>query len=552
MKDINKEKRPVYVIGHRNPDTDAICSAIVYADYKRRLTGGSYVAMRCGNVNNETRYVLDRFGAEAPEYIEDVRIQVRDMEIKTVAGISADTSVKNAWNIMKDKDVVTLCITDRGKLKGLITTSILLEAYMDVSDTTLLARSGASFGNIIDAIDGELIYGDASDTVDEGKVVVTVGSIKTIKHMVNKGDIAIVGDTLNTQRASIEDGAGCIIICGGAGAGEEILELAGKHGCRVITTDHSAFTVARLIYLSIPVSYCMKRHNLVTFQLDDYIEDVRPVMAETRHRYFPVLDHHGRYMGMVSRRNFIGSRKKQIIMVDHNEKSQAVFGVEDAELLEIVDHHRLGNMPTVSPVFFRNMPLGCTSTILYKMHIESGLEITPLMAGLMMSAIISDTLLFRSPTCTDDDIDAVNHLSRIAGVDPQELAKEMFRAGSDLGTRTPEEILHLDYKKFDIGDYRVGIGQVSSMDYDSLIMAESRILPVLQQLCEKDGTDMVFLLMTNIMEESSVVLFAGNGAADVIHRAYGAEQLLEGEAVLMGVVSRKKQFLPDITEAITS
>jgi manganese-dependent inorganic pyrophosphatase len=294
----------------------------------------------------------------------------------------------------------------------------------------------------------------------------------------------------------------------------------------------------------------MRTENLLTFKQDEYIEDVQPIMASTRHRYFPVVDSAGKYKGMVSRRNFLGVSKKKIVLVDHNEKSQAVNGMETAEILEIIDHHRLGTVSTTKPVYFRNQPLGSSCTIIYLMYLEAGVNISPQMAGLMLSAIISDTLLFRSPTCTEVDKKAGTVLATIAGVDPEELAKSMFTAGSNLGNKTPDEIIHQDFKKFNAGKTNVGIGQISSMDSNELSHIKDAVLPELEAAAKKDGLDMVFFMLTNIIQESSDVIFYGSNAEILLETGFNAISKDHNMVHLPGVVSRKKQMLPTLLNAI--
>ena len=542
-------QRPVFVCGHKNPDTDSICAAITYANLKNKVFGGNYIACRAGHLNEETQFVLSHFGVDVPAYIKDVRTQVRDMEIRRLDGTSGKLSLKNAWAKMRDADVVTLCATEGDKLTGIGTTNDIVETYMDVIDPHILSLAHTSYRNIVETLDGELIVGDIEKFLDRGKVVIAAASPEMMENVIEEGDIVILGNRYETQLCAIELGASCIIVCEGADVARTIQAQAREHNTQIITTPHDTFVVARLINQSMPIEHIMKKSNLVTFYMDDFIEDIQEVMAQQRHRYFPVLDKNDHYIGMISRRNFLGAHKKQMILVDHNEKNQAVNGADAAEILEIIDHHRLRTIETAGPVFFRNQPLGSTCTIIYLMYKEYGIEIDKTTAGLLLAAILSDTLMFRSPTCTNVDRNAGEDLASIAEVNYEEFAKEMFHAGSNLGGKTPEEILHQDFKKFTVDDMTIGIGQINSMSAEELVEIRNRIVPEMKAVAEKDSLDMLFFMLTNIIEESSQIIYTGSKALHTLNSAFG----LSGDSetvTLPGVVSRKKQLLPAIVEAL--
>ncbi len=544
------DDRPIFVIGHKNPDTDSVCAAIAYAELKREITGKNYIAARCGHLNEETQYVLKRFNVQAPVYITDVRSQVRDMEMHTVAADSGLLSLKKAASLMHEAEVVTLCITNNGKLSGLVTSDDIVRAYMDVYDDEILSRAGTPYSNIIETLEGELITGDINATMDRGKVVIAAGNPETLEDSIKPGDFVILGNRYDTQLCAIEMEAGCIIVCDGAKVSESITRLAGEKGAAIIVTPHNTFTAARLIHQSLPVKAIMKREGLISFRMDEHIEDIESTIVKLRHRYFPVLDKRDNYVGMISRRNFLGVKKKQLILVDHNEKGQAVNGMEDAEILEIIDHHRLGTVNTMSPVFFRNQPLGSSSTIIYLMYNENHVEIRPEIAGLMLSAILSDTLMYKSPTCTEIDRAAGEELSRIAGVDYIRFAREMFRAGANLEKKTADEIIRQDFKRFSIGEKTIGIGQINAMDTEELKSIREKVLPEFEKMREKTGLDMIFFLLTDIIGENSEVLFDGKESEWIIENAFPCIPEDERSAMLPGIVSRKKQFLPAVLEVM--
>ncbi|WP_026660314.1 putative manganese-dependent inorganic diphosphatase [Butyrivibrio sp. AC2005] len=546
------KKRPIYVIGHKNPDTDSICAAICYANLKNRIAGEEVCEpRRCGHINEETQFVLNRFGIPYPKYTKDVRTQVCDMEIRDLQADDDHISLKRAWERMKDENVVTLCVTENGKLTGLITTNDIMETCMDVHDATILSETKTYYGNIVDTLDGQMLVGDMAEQITSGKVLIATASPEIMEEIIEPGDIVICGNRYETQLVAIENKAACIVVCIEAKVTNTIQKLAEERGCRIITTPYDTFTVARLINESAPVGSIMKRDKLITFHTEDFIEDIQQTMAQVRHRYFPVLDEEDNYVGMISRRNLLGAMKKKLILVDHNEKSQTVDGADNAEILEIIDHHRLGSsIETANPVFFRNQPLGSSCTIIYSMYKEAGIEVDKTTASLMLSAIISDTLMYRSPTCTDIDRKAGQELAEIAEINVEDFAREMFRAGSNMGSKTPKQIVHQDFKKFTVEDKTIGIGQVNSMSAEELAEIKEKVLPELDEIMTSDGLDMIFFMMTNILTESSIVAFEGNKAENIIDAGFHVSAGSDNIALLKGVVSRKKQLLPTIVEAL--
>ena len=551
-----KISRKSIVIGHKNPDTDSICSAICYANLKRCVTGDNYQPGRAGAVNEETQFVLKHFNVEAPEIIENVKTQVRDIEIRETAGVKKNLSLKKAWNIMQEANVVTIpAVTEEGLLEGLITVGDIAKSYMNVYDSSILSKANTQYANIVETLEGAMIVGDETSYFSEGKVLIAAANPDMMEYYISRGDLVILGNRYESQLCAIEMDAACIIVCEGAAVSMTIKKLAQEHGCTVMTTPYDTFTAARLVNQSMPISYFMKTEALITFEMDDYIDDIKDVMASKRHRDFPILDKNGRYRGMISRRNLLGAKGKRIILVDHNEKSQAVEGMESAEILEIIDHHRLGTVETIAPVFFRNQPVGCTATIVYQMYQENRVEIEPWIAGLLCSAIISDTLLFRSPTCTDVDKRAALHLAEIAAVEVESYAASMFAAGSNLKGKTDVEIFYQDFKKFSVGKVSFGVGQISSLNAGELEELKDRMLPYMAKAREEHGMDMMFFMLTNILTESTELLCEGQGAEQLIagaFRTYSEEGAGVKDHVvsLPGVVSRKKQLIPGIMLAV--
>lgn len=545
------EKKTIIVIGHKNPDTDSICSAICYADLKSKITNETYVAKRAGHLNEETQYVLKKYNIPVPEYIKDVRPQVSDIDIRRTEGVSKDISVKDAWTKMKELNVVTLPITYKKRLIGLITIGDIAKSYFEVYDSTILSTAKTRFQNIVDTLNGTVITGDINEVFTKGKVVIAAANPDMMENYIEEGDIVILGNRYEAQLCAIEMEAKCIIVCEGAGISKTITKVANERDCIIISTSYDTYTVARLINQSMPIEFLMrkKEDGVISFNTDDFIEDIQGIMAKKRHRDFPIEDNKNNYIGMISRRNLLGAGKKQIILVDHNERGQAISGVETAQILEIIDHHRIGSIETVTPVFFRNQPLGCTATIICQMYHENNIEIPEKIAYLLCSAIISDTLIFKSPTCTEEDIKACHELADIAGINIVEHGMEMFNAGSNLSSKTAKEIIMQDYKKFSVNDVTIGVGQINTMSQKEIDNIRGRIENYIDRVVNDGNVNMVFLLMTNIMTESSEVVFAGKSAGSVLANAFNVT--VNGKtAILEKIVSRKKQFFPAIMETL--
>lgn len=546
-QEVNENK--IYVVGHKNPDTDSICSAIAYAALKKELTGKHYVARRAGRLNEETQYVLEYFGVEVPKLLSDLRVQVRDVDLRRAENLNGSVSIKTAWAQMKELNIKTLPIGRNNKLEGLITVGDIARSYMDVYDSNILARSKTQYRNIASTIDGKIISGNEHSYVSKGKVAIAASSRQLMSDFVDEDDLVILGDRIEAQQLAIDINVSCMVVCGDARIPNEILKQAKEKEIVVIASPHDTFTVARLINQSIPVRHFMTKDELITFYPKDYVDDVKEVMARKKYRDFPVVDINGDFQGFISRRRLLNCRKKQVILVDHNEESQAVDGIEQADVLEIIDHHRLNSIQTIGPVVFRNQPVGCTATIIYQMYQEYNKPVNPVIAGLLCSAIISDTLLFRSPTCTLLDEDAAKELAEIAGINMKELAQAMFKAGSNLQGKSAEEICFLDFKQFTVNDTVFGVGQVNSMSAKELTEIKTQVESELDKIRQNHRLDMIFFMLTNIMTESSELLCVGPEAREKAISAFD----LNGKSdtlYLKGVVSRKKQLVPAIVEAL--
>ena len=546
-----RTREKIYIIGHKNPDTDSICSAIAYADIKNRTSQKvKYVAKRAGQINEETEYVLNRFGMQPPGYLSNIGTQVKDMDIRMSPEADKSMSLKNAWDLMMEKSIVSLPIRDReGQLEGLITIGDIAKTYMDTTDSYLLSRAKTQYKRIAETIGGTVIEGNEHGYFVNGKVMVGTANPEMLKAYVEEDDLIIMGDREEDHLQAIAQNVSCIIVGMGIEVTEKVIKLAHEREIIIIRSPYDTFTIARLINQSIPVKYIMKTDNLVTFSTEDFTDDIQNEMIKHRHRAFPVINKKGKCIGTISRRNFLDMHKKKVALVDHNEKDQAVDNIEKAEIIEIIDHHKLGSLETMTPISFRNQPVGCTATILYEMYGEQKLEISPTIAGLLCAAIISDTLMFRSPTCTLSDKMAAGALALIAGIDIEKFAREMFKAGSNLKDKSPEEIFYQDYKKFIAeGDINFGVGQISSMDTDELAVIKERLVPFMVSECGRHGVTRVYFMLTNIIEESTELLYYGDGSEEMAKIAFHMDPV-DGAFDLKGVVSRKKQLIPALMEA---
>jgi manganese-dependent inorganic pyrophosphatase len=542
----------VYVTGHKNPDSDSICAAYGYSEFKNKTSKLPTKPVRLGNVNAETQFILDYFGVKAPDLLETVKLKVEDLDIDTIASIMPNLSLKMAWIIMRDNHIKSLPVVDKNeRLVGILSISNLTSSYMEIGDNNILAKSKTSIENILDTLSASSIYINEDCKIFKGKIAVTAMQPDSLKEIVDEGDIAIVGDRPDVQQALIDLKTSLIIITGSHELAENLLSKAKENGVTIISTPHDSFTASRLLIQSIPVSHVMATDDLISFSKDELVEDIKDVMAETRFNSYPVTDEDGRVIGTVSRYHLISNHKKKVIQVDHNERGQSVDGLEEAEVLEIIDHHRVADIQTSNPIYFRNEPLGSSSTIVGKCYFELNMTPSKEAAGLLCGAIISDTLLFKSPTCTEQDKIVCKRLAEIAGIKSlEDFAKEMFKAGTSLKGKTVSQIFNQDFKPFTMGEVKVGVAQVNTMDIDGFMPLKDEMLSFMKSEADNKGYDVVMLLLTDLLTEGSQVLVAGE-RHDYVEKTFNVE-LKDSMAFLPGVLSRKKQVIPPLTNVINS
>ena len=541
---VDKTKKTI-VIGHKNPDTDSICSAICYANLKQITSGGEYVPGRAGHVNSETQFVLDYFGMAAPKETQTVKTQVKDIEIRETKGVAKNISLKKAWNLMQDAGVVTIpAVTEDNVLEGLITVGDITRSYMNVYDSSILSKACTQYTNIIETLEGAMPIGDEREYFKEGKVLIAAANPDMMEYYIEKHDLVILGNRYESQLCAIEMEAGCIIVCEGAGVSMTIKKLAQERGCTVITTPYDTYTAARLINQSMPISFFMKTENLITFDTDDYIDDIKEVMASKRHRDFPILDKNGKYKGMISRRNLLGARGKNVILVDHNERSQAANGIDEAEVVEIIDHHRIGDVSTANPIRFMNMPVGSSATIVALQFMENDVEIPRSIAAVLLSAIMTDTVILKSPTATQIDEEVAEKLAAIVGSPVKDFGMKVlsYRGGdADLPI---EKLATADSKEFVVGDDTILIAQHETVTLDVVMQREEEIRKFLSELREKNDYAYVLLLVTDIFEEGS--MFIVEGLHGHIDRVFGIDS--SKSVWVPGILSRKKQVAAPLLE----
>lgn len=545
MKDI------VFVSGHKNPDSDSICSAIAYANLLFVTGRYNAVPVRLGDVNKETEFILKRFGVETPVLLKTVKQKVEDLDYDKVTVFSKELTLKTAWALMKQQNLKSApVLDDHSQLLGLLSTSNIIEGYMDDWNSEILRDANTPIENVIDTLDASILYLDKSLKTIKGEVHIAAMTGEEAMKRINPNDVVIVGgDRDEAVEHLIEGKVSLIILTGSLTINESLLKECMEAHISVISTPFNTFMSSQQIIQSIPVEYVMQKGGLTTFSTDDTLDYVKEVMSETRYRSYPVLDFLGRVVGSVSRFQVLNGMRKKVIQVDHNERGQSIDGIEEAEILEIVDHHRVADIQTIGPVMFRAEPVGCTATIVAKCYKEQGIEIPTDMAGLMLGAIISDTLLFKSPTCTPTDTKMAKELAAIAGVDVKDFGMEMFKAGTSLVGKSVEEIFNQDYKKFSFGDLSVGVAQVNTMDIEGFAPYKAEMLTYMEKVAIDNHMQFAMLLLTDVINATSEVFVAGP-RPDYVETAFKIE-LQDQQASLPGVISRKKQVVPVITDVLT-
>lgn len=541
-------KQIVYVTGHRNPDTDSICSAIAYAAYKNEVENYNAVAVRLGEINRETKFVLDYFGVDKPEVLDTIQLRVEDINFEKISSITKDTSIGMALNLMKPNNLNSIPVIDENnRLTGIVTLSDIIESYIDAWDNTIISTKNTNIENIIDTLNAEEVF-ISKDNNFSGEILVLAMKKETMDNYINDGDIVICGDRPEVQKHALKKDISLMIVTSGLKIDKEVIDIAKERDISIILTPHDTFTTSRLIVQSISISHVMTSENIVHFFLEELVDDVKKIMSQTKFRSFPVLDDNNKVLGIISRYHLISSIRKKVILVDHNERGQSVKGLDDANILEIIDHHRVADVHTGTPIYFRNEPVGSTATIVASIFFENGRRPSKKIAGLLLAAIISDTLLFKSPTTTNKDKQMLKRLVRITGINEKTFAREMFKEGTSLEGKDIDEIISQDYKTFQINSNSIGIAQVYTMDPKSLEGFKDELLERMEEKRILDNHDTFMLLLTDIFKEASKVIIVGENI-DLIGLALG-EKMNDGTFFAKNVLSRKKQVVPPLTSAL--
>lgn len=536
----------VYIFGHQNPDTDSICSSIAYADFKQQLNIDA-IPVRIGRINRETEFVLNYFGVEEPEYFPTAKTQVSNLQLDTSEAVSAETSLNDAWQIVKATNLKVLPVEDKEhKFCGLISVSDIANAYMDMPENNVLSLSHTPIENVVHTLKANVHSGTGKSFYGSGKTIVAAVTPDIMGTYMGKGDIVFVGNRKDNQIKAIELGAFCVVVTCGSEVDDEVIKAAQNNDCILLTTVYDTFTAARLLYQSIPVGFIMTSENINAFHVDDYVDTVKEKMLETRYRYYPVIDNAGMFQGFITRYQLINKKRKKLILVDHNERSQSISGIEQAEILEIIDHHRIGDVQTGNPIYYRNEPVGSTATIIANLFFENFIKPSDKIAGILCAAILSDTVAFKSPTSTRRDYDTASRLAQICDINMNSFAVEMFKNGFSLKNMTSKEIIHNDFKEYTIGTSKIGVGQVNTADLESVSTFRTPLIHHMNEMIENSGFSAVLLLITDIINEETEVLFT-EAQKGVI--AKGFNPLIDENSFTMkGVVSRKKQIVPVLTD----
>lgn len=541
----------VYVSGHKNPDTDSICSAIAYSYLLNATNKYNAIPVRLGEVNRETEYILKRFGIEHPVLLKTVKQKVEDLNYDKVTVFSKDLTLKTAWFLLKQQNLKSAPILDEhGQLLGLLSTSNIIEGYMDQWDSEVLKKAKTPVENVIDTLEANVIYLNESLKVINGDIHIAAMSGNEAKKRIHENDVVIVGgDRSDDLEELISVKPSLIILTGSLTSNEHVVNKCKEQGISIVSTPFNTYQTSQQIVQAVPVEYVMIKGDIKTFSTDDTLDYMKEVMSETRYRGYPVIDLNNRCVGSISRFALLKGLRKKVILVDHNERGQSIPGIEEADILEIVDHHRVADIQTVGPLLFRGEPLGSTATIVTRMFEEQDVEMPSYIAGLLLGAVVSDTLLFKSPTCTPVDTKIAKKLAEIAGVDIQEFAMEMFKAGTSLVGKTVDEIFNQDFKKFSFDNLQVGVAQVNSMDIEGFLPYKKDMLDYMNKFAEDNNLEFTLLLLTDIINANSEI-FVGGPRPELVEKAFNV-QLIDRQGTLEGVISRKKQVVPAITAVMS-
>lgn len=540
------DKKTIYITGHRHPDTDSIVSAIAYAQFKERK-GIHALPCRLGEINAETRYLLDRFNVEEPMLFEDARATLDEIDIDEPVTISPMTTMMEALQMMSDQNKQSLSVvTEQNKLMGMVTKSDL--ANIGLGDTALsiklLKDTPTEF--IAKTINGQVLYDD-EDRHFNGKVSIIAIAETRLRNYELKDRLVIVGNDQDAQITAIAKGAGMLVVVWTDEVAEEVLEMAKISHCPIIKSGHGTMNTTRYLFFAPPVKLIMKT-DLISFNINEFVEEVGKKLVKSRYRCYPVVDDDNRLCGYVSRYHILNQHNKQVILVDHNEYSQSVKSIEKADLLEVIDHHRVSDIATHRPIFFRNEIIGSTAAIITSIYMENQMSIPKPLAGLLLGAILSDTLKFKSPTTTEKDMGMAKVLAEIAELDIEQFAKEMFKVSSNISGKAASELLNQDVKQFDIDGKKVAIAQVIAYQVSEAREIEAELQAAMNEFAASKGLDLFVSVFTSILENGSIFYAAGELEKAVVEAFPNKEG--EAHSFQEDILSRKNQIVPMLSRAI--
>ena len=528
---------PIYVTGHRNPDTDSIVAAMAYAALRNACGDREYEAACLGHVSDETQIVLDRFGFQPPKVIHSMYTQVRDLEFDTPPVLSTAVTEGRAWRILQEhKEISALpVVNEDGTLYGMLSREDV--ASYNMALVTLGVLEKVPLFNVLSVLEGKVLN-EAGENVDtlEGEIAIALPQSRENLLFSRKNSIVLCGNQPDMIQRALDMNVNCVVLCQ-AEISDELVNYP-TTTC-IISTPFDAYRAARLIFQSTPIGRICRTHNLTCFHMEDRVDDVKELVLKHREHCYPILDDKERVVGVLTRYHLLRPRRKRVVLVDHNEASQSVPGLEEAEILEIIDHHRLADIQTNNPIYVRNEPVGSTNTIIASMFQDRGLMPSEKMAGMMAAAIISDTVMFKSPTCTVRDIRTAERMARIANISLEELGKEIFAAS--LENRSTEDLLFSDYKDFHIAGFDLAVAQVTCVDSPKMLERKGEFLRLMQKKMEQDDLGMIILMLTDVLKEGTQLIYLGDG--EIIQQAFGVAPR-ENTLFLPGIMSRKKQIIP--------
>lgn len=532
----------IYVVGHKNPDTDSVVAALAYANLRNAAGDRNYKAARLDHISDETKRMLRMFGFDAPMRLKDVRTQVSDIDYDKPTALDPSVTLDRAWKVMTETNTTSIPVVNSdGSLYGTLTAGDIATYNLNTIEQPQI--TDLPLFNLLGVIEGHIIKdpADMSDSAS-GNIVIALPANEETLMFKGENNIVICGDQPDMIERALENNVSCLILCG-ADLDDSLTDKYKDSKTCVIKTALDPLKVSKLIYQATPISRTCSHGDIVAFHLSDYIDDVKEIVLKSRFRSYPVLDENDKVVGALSRYHLLRPRHKKLVLVDHNESAQAVPGLEQADILEIIDHHRLADIQTLQPIYVRNEPVGSTTTIIGEIYREHGITPFPQMAGLMTSAILSDTVMFKSPTCTKRDIAMAERLSKIAGVSIEEIGKELFDASTS-DSKTAEQLIGADFKEFHIAGQTLGVSQIICVDSDKMLQRKDEFIDSMKTLRKKNGYDMMILMLTDVLIEGTQLLYLGND--DTIRFAFNVEPK-DNQVWLPGVMSRKKQIIPMFT-----